>query len=135
MNTLLININQLRISLVLVALMSAPAFAWDTISGFAKVTSIQVGVSGFSFSLEGNPAMCGYGSATTKNRGAVMVGTWTDVAHNGNGSQGSVTMTAEDVKNLLASITAAYLSGKTIRVYASESNGSGWGCRVGAIDF
>lgn len=119
-----------RLMVVAVALCATSSFAWIK-QTTAKVGDIQLGSGqgSFNFTLEGLPPMCPppVNANHSNLRGAVNPGSWVE---NGVTS----TMTAEDVRMILSTLTAAKLAGRSVRVYASASEGVGWGCRVQVVD-
>jgi hypothetical protein len=92
------------------------AFAWDWPYVEGTVTRVQVGSAGnFNFQLTGTPNLCT--TATDRTWGMVSVG--------------SAGVTAEGQRAMLATITAAYLSGKKVKVYANSGTPL---CAVGVVE-
>jgi|GEM_PF-4781001 len=108
-------------SFLLAPIFGQSAHAWDgTAAG--RVGDIFVsGKGGVYFNLEGSPALCASGG-TDNTIGLIYVPQQTDPEQ----------VDREGGKAMLALVTSAKLSGKTVTVFAN--NGTIWGCNVGAIE-
>jgi hypothetical protein len=117
---------QLAAMMMMTIGLSSVALGWDSPGGVAPtgtVKWISIGPDGrFHFKLTGTVSLCGTVGSGDTTIGTVLV-TQTTTA-------GAVT--DEGARALLSTLTAAKLSGKTIRVYAD--NNTGYGCKVGVID-
>lgn len=93
-----------------------PAHAYDGIKT-GTIATVQVGPSGnFNIWLTGNPTLC-TAAGGDQTEGIIAAGT--------------LTVTADGQKALLSTATAAYLSGRNVRVYAT--NVGSW-CGINVID-
>ena len=107
-------------SLVALAVLafSSPSFAYDGIV-VGTIATVEVGPSGnFNVWLTGNPNLCTAGA--DKTEGIV--------------AAGALGVTPDGQKALLSAATAAYLSGKKVRLYAYNNGASGAGCGIAVID-